>query len=122
MFVITPSTKSAIWRYVVPRWFVVKTTRRPSGETSGSMARNPSVSRARFASSPDGLVLPRGMSWTDVEIRAEDSNHPKVQLTGTVRDLAVRLKVGEVLLSMAHCRAYATASALAVRGILPAPG
>jgi holo-[acyl-carrier protein] synthase len=43
-----------------------------------------------------------------------------VGLRGAVRDLAEKLGVGQVLLSVAHCRAYATAYATAVRTPPPA--
>ena len=58
----------------------------------------------------------RGLNWTDVEVRQEGNGRPEVRLTGAVRDAAERLGVGGVLVSLAHCRAYATAYALAVRG------
>jgi holo-[acyl-carrier protein] synthase len=57
----------------------------------------------------------RGMSWTDVEIHADAAGGPGVLLQGAARELAAG-RVGHVLLTLAHCRAYATATALAVRG------
>ncbi|HEY8505504.1 MAG TPA: holo-ACP synthase [Gemmataceae bacterium] len=58
----------------------------------------------------------KGMAWTDVEVRCQPGGEPKVSLRGTARDLADARGVGEILLSLAHCRAYATAYCLAVRG------
>ena len=58
----------------------------------------------------------RGLNWTDIEICQDGNGRPEVRLTGAVREAADRQGVGSVLLSLAHCRAYATAYALAVRG------
>jgi len=63
----------------------------------------------------------RGVSWTDLEVRIDAAGAPRVGLRGAVRDLAEKLGVGQVLLSVAHCRAYATAYATAVR-LRPPPG
>ena len=58
----------------------------------------------------------RGLNWTDIEVCQEGNGRAEVHLVGAVRDAAERLGVGGVLLSLAHCRAYATAYALALRG------
>jgi holo-[acyl-carrier protein] synthase len=63
-----------------------------------------------------GTPWRRGMEWTDLEIIEEAGAVPHVVLTGATRDFAETLHVRQVLLSMAHCRAYATAYAIAVRG------
>src|SRR5205823_3300231 len=57
----------------------------------------------------------RGLSWTDVEVVQAPAGPLRVVLTGSVRDLAERQRIGEVLLSLAHCRAYATGYAVALR-------
>lgn len=57
----------------------------------------------------------RGMEWTDLEISQTPGEMPRVLLGGATKELAVALRVGDVLLSLGHCRAYATAYALAVR-------
>jgi holo-[acyl-carrier protein] synthase len=62
-----------------------------------------------------GLAWRRGLSWTDMEVRQETGGRPKVMLCGTAKDIAQEQRVGDILLSLAHCRAYATAHALAVR-------
>jgi holo-[acyl-carrier protein] synthase len=61
----------------------------------------------------------RGLNWTDLEIRVDGNGVPQMTLHGAVRELADRLGVGTVHLSISHCRAYATAYALAVRGKPP---
>jgi holo-[acyl-carrier protein] synthase len=56
----------------------------------------------------------RGLNWTEVEIRIDRKGLPRVVLRGATRDLAERLGIVEVRISMAQCRAYATAQAIAV--------
>jgi holo-[acyl-carrier protein] synthase len=56
----------------------------------------------------------RGLAWTDLEIRHEEGK-PIVLLTGAAKEIALGLHVTEIHLALAHCRAYATAYALAVR-------
>jgi holo-[acyl-carrier protein] synthase len=65
----------------------------------------------------------RGLCWTDVEIRADPDGRPRVLVCGSAKEQARSLHVSDILLSIAHCRAYATAYALAVRDSPPAaPG
>lgn len=63
------------------------------------------------------LNLPwrRGLSWTDMEVRLEANDKPRVMLCGAAKDIAEQQRINDVLLSMSHCRTYATAYALAVR-------
>ena len=63
----------------------------------------------------------RGLNWTDIEVCQEAEGRPEVHLSGAVRDAAQRQGVGGVLLSLAHCRAYATAHVLVLRGMPAAP-
>jgi holo-[acyl-carrier protein] synthase len=56
----------------------------------------------------------RGLNWTDVEIRTERGKSGVV-LTGTVKDMAHTQRVTDFLVSLAHCRAYATAYVLSIR-------
>ncbi|MFL5341242.1 MAG: holo-ACP synthase [Gemmataceae bacterium] len=55
-----------------------------------------------------------GFAWTEIEIRTDLKGLPSVLLHGPTKDLALALKVTEFLVSMAHCRNYATAHAIAV--------
>jgi holo-[acyl-carrier protein] synthase len=57
----------------------------------------------------------KGLCWTDMEIRNDKLGKPWVILQGAARDRAQLLGIGNVMLSISHCRAYATAYALAVR-------
>jgi holo-[acyl-carrier protein] synthase len=58
----------------------------------------------------------KGMEWIDLEVRQEVGSAVTVHLCGAARDLAQSLQVSDIFLSIAHCRAYATAHAVAVRG------
>jgi holo-[acyl-carrier protein] synthase len=61
-----------------------------------------------------GTGWQRGMSWTDMEVRNDLHGKPQVLLRGAARDHAETLRITDLLLSVSHCRAYATASAIAV--------
>jgi holo-[acyl-carrier protein] synthase len=56
----------------------------------------------------------RGISWRDVEILNTRGGKPIVALHGGVRDVAEELGVGQILVSISHCRSHATAYALAI--------
>ena len=51
-----------------------------------------------------------------MEVRNDAGGQPQVHLCGAAKDAAQTLRIGDILLSISHCRAYATAYALAVRG------
>ncbi|MFM7151683.1 MAG: holo-ACP synthase, partial [Gemmataceae bacterium] len=57
----------------------------------------------------------KGMEWTDIEIIHDLGTNPQVVLAGATSDMAQQMRVGSILLSLAHCRAYATAHAIAIR-------
>jgi holo-[acyl-carrier protein] synthase len=56
----------------------------------------------------------RGIGWRDVEIRNQLGGKPVVALFGGVRDVADELGIGQILVSISHCRSHATAYALAL--------
>ena len=58
----------------------------------------------------------RGLCWTDMEVRNDPEGKPTMSIRGAARDQAQQMHITEILLSISHCRAYATAYALAVRG------
>lgn len=62
-----------------------------------------------------GTTWKRGMSWTDVEILCELGAAPQVVVSGATRDLQAARGVNHLLLTMAFCRAFATATAIAGR-------
>lgn len=53
--------------------------------------------------------------WTDVEIRVSPEGTPSVYVSGLAKERAALLRVNDIMLTLAHCRAYATATAIAVR-------
>jgi holo-[acyl-carrier protein] synthase len=57
----------------------------------------------------------RGLPLTEMEIRNDATGQPRVHMCGAAKDLAQSLRISDILISIAHCRAYATAYALAVR-------
>jgi holo-[acyl-carrier protein] synthase len=61
----------------------------------------------------------RGLSWTDVEVRNDANGKPDVHLGGAVKERAQQLRLSDILLTIAHCRTYATAYAIAVTGTTP---
>jgi holo-[acyl-carrier protein] synthase len=63
-----------------------------------------------------GTTWRRGTAWTDVEVVCENPVEPQVVVTGPTRGLMEVRGVWNIMLSMAHCRTFATATAIAVRG------
>jgi holo-[acyl-carrier protein] synthase len=56
----------------------------------------------------------RGINWRDVEVRNEARGQPRIVLDGGARDVGRQLGVGQVLISISHCRSHAVACALAI--------
>src|SRR5262245_26724254 len=67
-----------------------------------------------------GTTWKRGTNWTDVEVVC-DAGSTDVVVTGPTSELMTTRGVTQVILSMAHCRAFATATAIAVRVQTPRP-
>ena len=61
-----------------------------------------------------GTGWSRGVSWTDMEIRNGITGQPKVLVRGGAKEAALQRGVGDLLVTISHCRTYATAYALAV--------
>ena len=57
----------------------------------------------------------KGLCWTDIEVRNDPAGKPVVLLCGAAKESAQQLRISDILLSISHCRAYATAHAVAVR-------
>jgi holo-[acyl-carrier protein] synthase len=66
-----------------------------------------------------GTTWKRGTSWADVEVVCDNGGPPQVVVTGPTRELMDARGVNHVMLSTAHCRAFATATALALK--VPGP-
>ena len=54
-------------------------------------------------------------AWTDIETDSDEEGTAKVVLRGSLREATDMRGVGDVLLTLSYCRAYATATAIAFR-------
>jgi len=61
-----------------------------------------------------GTGWTRGVALTDLEVRRSVAGGPKVLVGGGAKEVARRRGVREILLSISHCRTYATAYAMAL--------
>jgi holo-[acyl-carrier protein] synthase len=68
-----------------------------------------------------GTGWSKGISWTDIEIRNDTAGRPRVLMCGGVKELTHKLRIADILVSISHCRAYATAYAVAVSTISQPP-
>jgi holo-[acyl-carrier protein] synthase len=56
----------------------------------------------------------RGISWRDIEIRNELGGKPVVAVRGGVKDIVEQLGIGEIQVTISHCRTHAMAHAIAI--------
>jgi holo-[acyl-carrier protein] synthase len=56
----------------------------------------------------------RGISWRDVEVRNGPGGRPRAFLRAGTKEVADRMGVRCILVSISHCRAHATAFAVAL--------
>ncbi len=61
-----------------------------------------------------GTGRSRGVAWTHLEVRNGLDGRPHVLVCGAAREVARERGIGEILVSISHCRTYATAYAMAV--------
>jgi holo-[acyl-carrier protein] synthase len=61
-----------------------------------------------------GTGWAKGICWTDLEVRNRPEGAPEVMVQGGARDAALLRGIGDVLVSISHCRTYATAYAVAL--------
>ncbi len=61
-----------------------------------------------------GTGWAKGVSWTDIEIHNEVGGQPRVRLAGGAREICEEKGIIEILISISHCQAYATAYATAL--------
>jgi holo-[acyl-carrier protein] synthase len=54
------------------------------------------------------------IAWTDIEITNNAAGQPEVNLTGEVREIAGRLEIGHISISITHTANFAIASAVAL--------
>jgi len=55
-----------------------------------------------------------GILWTDAEVVVQPGGKPTIQLHRSAARKATELGITEVLISISHCKAYATATAIAI--------
>ena len=56
----------------------------------------------------------KGVSWPDIEVRNVPGGRHRVLVGGGAKVAAIRRGIGEILISISHCRTYATAYAMAL--------
>ena len=61
-----------------------------------------------------GTSWSRGVSWTDIEVRDVPGGRHRVHVAGGAKDAAIRMGIGDILITISHCRTYATAYAVAL--------
>lgn len=61
-----------------------------------------------------GTGFTRGVGWQAIEICVHKSGRPTIELHAGAADYAEHLGIDEILITISHCRAYATATAIAV--------
>ncbi len=61
-----------------------------------------------------GTGWTKGIQWTDVEIVNEVSGAPVIKINGKAANIARERGIREVMISISHCRSYATAVATGV--------
>lgn len=61
-----------------------------------------------------GTGFTRGVSWQDIEVCSLKTGQPKLNIRGGARDFAEQLGIEDILITISHCRAYATATAIAL--------
>ncbi len=61
-----------------------------------------------------GTGWTKGIQWTDVEIVNEVSGAPVIKINGKAAYIASERGIREVMISISHCRSYATAVATGV--------
>lgn len=62
-----------------------------------------------------GTGWARGIAWVDIEVRNDVAGKPTIVLDGAARDIAEEMGIGEMMISISHCRSHATAYALAMQ-------
>lgn len=61
-----------------------------------------------------GTGFVKGIGWKNIEVLAEPSGRPVVRLSGGAADHAATIGISHVLITISHCRDYATATAIGI--------
>ncbi len=62
-----------------------------------------------------------GIVWTNIEVRNRHDGRLEVMVCGVAREIALERGIADVLISISHCRTYATAYAMALGRPAAAP-
>ncbi len=62
-----------------------------------------------------GTGWARGIQWRDMEIRNDAAGKPSVALAGGAREVCEQLGIGEMMVTISHCRTHASAFAVALK-------
>lgn len=62
-----------------------------------------------------GTGFVRGIGWKDIEVISEVSGKPVVLISGGAGEHAEKIGIDEILVTISHCKAYATATAIGLR-------
>ncbi len=62
-----------------------------------------------------GTGFTRGVGWQDIEVANRRSGQPKIVLSGGAKEFAAQRGIDEILITISHCRTYATATAIALQ-------
>lgn len=62
-----------------------------------------------------GVKGGRGSVWTDIEMESDLSGNSKPVVRGGLHDVMEEREIFDVMVTMSFCRAYATATAIALR-------
>lgn len=63
-----------------------------------------------------GTGFIRGIRWTEIEVVSQKSGAPKTILHGGTGEFAESRGINDVIVTISHCRNYATATAIALTG------
>ena len=62
-----------------------------------------------------GTGFVQGTHFQEIEVVSEKSGRPRIVLHGSTAEVANQLGISDVLITISHCREYATATAIGVR-------
>lgn len=68
-----------------------------------------------------GTGFIKGIRWKDIEVVSKRSGAPVIQLAGGALEKSKSLGIDQVLITISHCRTYATATAIAVQAAARLP-
>lgn len=62
-----------------------------------------------------GTGFVRGVGWQDIEVCVEQTGKPTIRMQGGAGDYAQSLGIDQIMITISHCRSYATATAVAIK-------